>query len=343
MSATLESFLKEVEKYVSVKEPTLFAVGGRGYYENPATDLLAFFLNPQREHGLGDLFLSTYLDCMKQDYSRLEKTDVNPQVQTNEGNFIDLQILGEDWCLLIENKINHLDANPFPDYENHAKGLGKPTKLFSILSRDGHDNTKTGTCWVGVSYKSYCQNLRQKIATIFFASPFSKWHIFAREFILHLENELYPPPMTPGQAKEVEKYADQIAEAEELAKQYREFILQELKRNLEKSIPGNEFNPRGATWYPKWWVFYCRCPQWNNDNNEVVLYKAEGVGQKFFIRAYLANLSESQLSIARERLKDMSYKSGRAPNWTSPNGYDSSEEAIIELCNLAQTVNDLLK
>lgn len=52
-------------------EPTLFAMGGRGYYENPATDLLKFFLKPKAEHQLGDLFLSTYLECMKEDPRQL--------------------------------------------------------------------------------------------------------------------------------------------------------------------------------------------------------------------------------------------------------------------------------
>jgi len=52
----LESMLTEVRKFaVPASEPTIFAVGGRGYYENPASDLLAFFLTPGAEHGLDDL------------------------------------------------------------------------------------------------------------------------------------------------------------------------------------------------------------------------------------------------------------------------------------------------
>ena len=34
---------------------TILNVGGRGYYENPMSDLLAFFLDPSACHGLGDL------------------------------------------------------------------------------------------------------------------------------------------------------------------------------------------------------------------------------------------------------------------------------------------------
>ncbi len=341
MNDGLESFLKEVKKYVPAKEATLFAVGGRGYYENPASDLLAFFFKPDEEHRLGDLFLSTYLECMAVHHLQLntkKDVDVRRNERTVNGNFIDMQIKGLDWCLLIENKIYHGQTNPFEDYETHAKRLREKT-IFSILSPDGHSEAEG---WSGVSYKTYCQALRERMAVIFFASPFSKWHLFAREFILHMENELYDPPMTPEQVTFVEKHDDQIAEAERLAGQYRLFIRQELKRRLEESVPGNIFDTSEASWPSHWLVFRCKSQQWGE--SQVVLYKPEGRGQKFTIRAYLANMSELQLSSAKHALKHMTPPEidTRCLYWDSPTGYDSREEAIAELCKLAQIVNDLL-
>ena len=209
--AELDSFFKELKKHATpAKEPTLFAVGGRGYYENPASDLLAFFLKPDAEHKLGDLFLSTFLECMSEDYRRLNMCDVrvDPEVVTADRKRIDLQILGVDWCLLIENKIYHWEANPFASYEYHANRLGKKTKLYSVLSPSGHIR-KEGKKedWKGVSYPDYCTALRQKMPEIDSHEPRSKWRLFAREFILHLENELYNPPMTPEQVAFVEKHA----------------------------------------------------------------------------------------------------------------------------------------
>ena len=69
---SLESFLDEVEKHIPpAKETTIFGVGGRGYYENPATDLLKYFLKPDAGHGLGDLFLSTFLECIGEGHRQL--------------------------------------------------------------------------------------------------------------------------------------------------------------------------------------------------------------------------------------------------------------------------------
>ena len=48
-------------------KPSIFALGGRGYYENPTTDLLAFFLDPAQIHGFGDCFLRALLSCVCQE------------------------------------------------------------------------------------------------------------------------------------------------------------------------------------------------------------------------------------------------------------------------------------
>ena len=78
--AELECFLWQVEKIATpAEEPTIFAMGGRGYYENPASDLLAFFLKPAAAHGLGDLFLSTFLECIEADYRQLGLNHVDIQ------------------------------------------------------------------------------------------------------------------------------------------------------------------------------------------------------------------------------------------------------------------------
>src|SRR6266542_4219409 len=315
----LESLLIEVGKFViPAKEPSLFAVGGRGYYENPASDLLAFFLKPHAEHRLGDLFLSTFLECMGVDHRQydLNHVDIKREEWTENENRIDLQILGTDWCLLIENKIYHWEANPFTSYEDNANRLGKKTKLYSVLSPSGRIK-KEGKKedWKGVSYPNYCKALRLKLPEINSYEPYSKWRLFARELILHLENELYNPPMTPEQVDFVEGHAAQIAEVQKLAAQYSEFILGELNRRLNNNAPGFTFDIREEAWR-----FQCTSPHWGD--TEIDLLKPEGTEQKFSIRVYLKNLSEPQLSNAKTALGHMKQPVIEGPYlyWTSRTG-----------------------
>ena len=59
--------IKEVTKIkLPDLEKTIFSIGGRGHYENPTSDILAFYLDPEAEHQLGSLVLdSLFLALIK--------------------------------------------------------------------------------------------------------------------------------------------------------------------------------------------------------------------------------------------------------------------------------------
>ncbi len=58
------------------KDKTFFSIGGRGYYENPTSDVLAFFMRPDEQHGLGPLFLRAFFDAMRVNHVLLSFEDV---------------------------------------------------------------------------------------------------------------------------------------------------------------------------------------------------------------------------------------------------------------------------
>lgn len=323
----LESFLTKVMEYaIPAKEPTLFAVGGRGYFENPASDLLAFFLKPDEQHGLKDLFLSTFLECIGVDHKKLDMSDIGVQreVPTKNGNKIDLQILGRDWCLLIENKIRHWDANPFSDYEAHAKPLREMT-VFSILSPDGHETNG----WTGVSYPAYCKALGVKMPKIDSSPSLSKWHLFANEFILHMKNELDNPSMTNEQATFVEKYAKEFMQAQKLLKQYPNYLRDILKEKVEEKL-GYKVEVGVASWaitirsperWGKAWIAFMLPPL--NDS------------EKFYIGIYPDKDRDGELTHGRPvdsqkaLLNGMRHEQDQV--WVTIEGFENSEKAINNL------------
>src|ERR671919_66715 len=61
----IAQLLKESIQFLPpTQELTLFSISGRGYFENPTTDLLAFFFDPNQAHGFRDLLLRSFLTCM---------------------------------------------------------------------------------------------------------------------------------------------------------------------------------------------------------------------------------------------------------------------------------------
>ena len=57
--------IKEVTKIeLPDLEKTIFSIGGRGHYENPTSDILAFYLDHEAEHQLGSLVLDSLFSAL---------------------------------------------------------------------------------------------------------------------------------------------------------------------------------------------------------------------------------------------------------------------------------------
>lgn len=90
--------------------------------EIPFANLLAFFFRPNKEHGLGTLFIDSFLDTVQLDISDREdkhkSVEVHVEKKTDNGNRIDILIITETLVICIEFKINHHLNNPLEDYKN---------------------------------------------------------------------------------------------------------------------------------------------------------------------------------------------------------------------------------
>ena len=338
MNEHLESFLRRAAKYAAPpRKRTIFSLGGRGYYENPTSDLLAFFLQPNAEHEFGTLFLSALFECLGDSTIRPELTGatVEREITTQLGNRMDLSIIGGDWCLILENKIWHIKNNPFGDYEDYAMTLGKKTKWFAVLSPDGESVRTKNQLWTGIKYADYCARLRRQLGKALFDAPHSKWHLFAREFILHIENELNNPTMNTEKADFVEQHEEQIAAVKSLDLEYRVFLQKVLKQTLEEKLPGHVFSIKDEKWP-------CRCysDKWGQPN--LAFWRKDG---KFMLTVYLVSLSADQLSKAHDRFTGMKFvPDGKTwVYWVTQHGFDSRQKAIEELIRLAGIVAELLQ
>jgi len=137
----LDKYYEIINKVKDLKNPevekNIFSLGGRGHYENPISDILAFFIDPKEEHGFGSLVLEALLEAAGKSNIISELID-SPQREsyTDSGKRIDLITEGEDWILVIENKIRHSAVNPFDDYEEYINTHygDKNFKIFILLT-----------------------------------------------------------------------------------------------------------------------------------------------------------------------------------------------------------------
>jgi hypothetical protein len=190
-----QKLLHRSQKYkIEERELTFFDTASRKYHENPTTELLAFFIDTNNPHKLGYSFyegLISLLSKLDGEFCEFDfggVVEVITEQPTQNGKRLDLVIETDTCLLLIENKIGHIQNNPFSDYLNWATSQVKISKkkvIPIVLCVDGCTDQSQ---WFGISYAQLIESIRDSLALQIVKSPLNKWGIFATEFLNHLEN-----------------------------------------------------------------------------------------------------------------------------------------------------------
>lgn len=192
---SIKKLLDEAKNYqLDNREKNFFETGARGHYENPTTDVLAFFLRPNEPHNLSHIFMEALASCFNLSSDPINfgevisvKREVAVLNETNTNARIDLFIETTTTLYVIECKIyHHQYGNPFALYKNYAQEFTTSKKVVcGVLCINGESKAEG---WYGLSYRKLAQELKLYLTQVSFDQPLNKWMIFAREFILLLES-----------------------------------------------------------------------------------------------------------------------------------------------------------
>ncbi len=315
MSEELSKFkdlLRKAKMYsLPEREVDIFSVGGRGHYENPITDILAFFCDTNAAHGLGSLVLGALVECLPEESKKNigYNCTVLRERFTRTGKRIDLILDGNDWLIVLENKVFHHESNPFEEYEEWAndyvdnKKVPKENICFILLS-PSTAKEKRGE-WNRVSYRDLIEKMKSSLADYSISHPLTKWTVLLREFILHLEGVMYQPQVSSETTDFIFDNLTQINELQELKKKVENDFLLQLREALKEKLVrelGNEVfvNAVIADWQEKGICTYCYLPQrwewdknWGTSIHQVGLIRNKGVYEKLYVWATLFVGSEA--------------------------------------------------
>lgn len=180
-----KSLLEQFEQ-LPKKDRTYFEIAGYSHYENVASNLLAFFLNPNNEHGFKNLILSALLELVFEDSREYTDIKINREVYTIKGGRIDILVETEDYLIGIENKINHSLNNNLEDYGNSLSEWAKPKeqnvyKIILSLKKE-----KETFDFVSITYDELFFKVKENID--FYTETVSKkWYFYLLDFIENIE------------------------------------------------------------------------------------------------------------------------------------------------------------
>jgi hypothetical protein len=222
------------------------------------------------------------------------------------------------------------------------RNFPRRTPHFAILSPDGKKDPDFPQ-WKAVSYQNYCNALKSEFTKTVFDHPISKWQVFAREFIVHLENTLDNPAMkmTKERTDFVEANLREIRDLKKLSDCYTEDLLRELSERLQKELPitrkfqfyeKNNYAFYCDEYIGKLWLqlFFQTPAHWSPDSH-----------RDFVIAAWVKNLTEEQRQRAETLLLTKGGDLEEGGQWVGERHYNDRPTAVIELCKLAKELFDL--
>jgi hypothetical protein len=109
--------------HLNRRRKTLLEIAKRTDSELIHSNILAFFLDPREEHGLGDLFLASLLKASRSPLNNetLKQVEVFTEDPTNTKKRIDIVVQGSTFLIGIENKIRARVTNPLVEYGNRLE------------------------------------------------------------------------------------------------------------------------------------------------------------------------------------------------------------------------------
>ena len=329
-------------------EKTIFSIGSRGYYENPTSDVLAFFCDSEGEHGLGSLMMEALFDALIvsnpesvdfdfSDFSII--TEPEREVFTEDNKYIDILLEGNDWVMVIENKVFHKLNNPFESYKQHIyreeQYQGKHL-IFVVLSPKG--NAPTG--WLGLNYPIFLDSIREKLARAFITQPLNKWLVLLREFILHLEGIMSGSIISPETTNYILENLREIHQAERLKDKTIKAFHLELLQELSSIFPDDQIEIKLSTWnkYPALRFSFAK---WKS-TSFAALYLDSRINESFCINYYVTNITTAELKHkADEILKDDSKKQWVTGSNKTTLGYKTPFEKFDKTISLEGLVHKL--
>lgn len=132
-----DSLLKrftELKSSFKEERETFFDIAGYPHYENVISNVLAFFFDPAKGHGLEALCIEAFMQVIEPETYGIDGFwEVEREVRTEKGNYIDIVLRSESSVIVIENKIYASVNNDLQDYLGFIQKTNNGKKVYGVV------------------------------------------------------------------------------------------------------------------------------------------------------------------------------------------------------------------
>lgn len=181
-----KDFYKLLMQFAALPEPEpelgFFDIAGFPHYESVCSNILAFYLQPDHEHKLGDLVLFSFLKLLGKHYSP-QKVVVRREYPTLGGGRLDVIVEAETFVLGIENKIYHSLENDLDDYSETLKNLSSNDReIYGVVLTIKPSVIPRNSGFINITYVDLWREVKAN-SGFYITKSYNKWLVFLLDFI----------------------------------------------------------------------------------------------------------------------------------------------------------------
>lgn len=309
----LAELLPQLHTFASrpVPELNFFEAGGRGFAENPISDMMALFMGGG--HGVPPWLAKALVQCLppestadcidQVDWRSVQvEREVCIDVQGEGSKRLDIVLTTDSFVLGIENKVfASASHNPFPIYEQlltqRAEAAGG-LPVFKCLTAPKKQVAGCPSDWPIISYGQLYEQALAQWGKESIAALFGKWHVFYLEFLNHLNRVAHPElgtRMDDAAQTFVKEHFATLQQARTLLDEFDKTIGEQGREAVCRGLGEDvEIKPSFNTWPCDGGVVKVRrfYPSvWGGQSNVLLGYYFDADsgedGLSWFVRAYL--------------------------------------------------------
>ena len=190
MTSIYDEFIELIHDFESLpsilKSESIFDIAGYPHYENVCSNILAFYLNQNNEHGLGNLLFSSLMNLAGGSESHQDNMQINREVSTSKVGRLDIVIETDNQIIGIENKIFHHLNNDLADYSDSIDEWAKPNQLDTVKIILSIRREIESSGFICVTYEEFWAKIREKLGSYITTSS-QKWVLYLVDFMSTIE------------------------------------------------------------------------------------------------------------------------------------------------------------
>ena len=189
MTSSYDDYWELLFEFESIPDisKSIFDITGYPHYENVSSNILAFYLNPNNEHGLGNLLYSSLLNLLGGNESQPDNVQINREVSTQKGGSLDIVIETDTQIIGIENKIQAPLHNDLADYSATLDEWAVSNQLDAIKIILSTKKEQESSGFVCITYENFWKKIRARLGN-YVSTSSQKWLLYLVDFMSTIEN-----------------------------------------------------------------------------------------------------------------------------------------------------------